>query len=477
MPFANLSAQSSGLSRVEAAVKSLAQDPDMRSANWGLAIRDAQSGRLLFGYESERNLATASTMKAVSTATALGVLGPNFRFETRIEYVGSLSSDGVLEGDLIIRGGGDPTLGSDRFGKPYQMATIFYDWAQKVKQAGIKEIQGRVIGDEGTYSSQLTPGNWGWEDMGNYYGAGAGGLNVHENLYRLDLKPGARTGDRTKVLRTDPEIPRIQFYNELTTGRPGSGDNAYIYGAPYTYGRYLRGTIPAGVSSFSIKGSIPDPALFCADQFKEVLQACEVAVVGQANTSRRLKLMGENLPEKGKLVHRHFSPTLADIVIPTNMKSINLYAEALANQVAQAREGDNREVGEAMKKYWQSQGVNTRGMYLRDGSGLSPNNQLSTGQLSAILCKVYQSGYYQSFNQSLPVAGKSGSLSRMMRGTKAANNLRAKSGYISGVRSYTGYVEDGQGRTLAFTFIVNYFSGSSGQMRNKMANIMALMAN
>lgn len=466
----SLSAQTNRLSGLEAAVASLDRDPAMRSANWGISVINVRTGELLLNHHGHKSLATASTMKVVSSATALAKLGANYRFATRLEYSGQISSDGTLNGNLYIRGSGDPSLGSDRFGERYEMETVLAKWVADIQAKGIRQINGEIIGDASCYGSQLTPPKWPWEDMGNYYGAGAGGLNIHENMYRLDLKPGSRQGQATSVAGTYPEQRSIRFENEILTGRPGSGDNGYIYGSPYTHMRYLRGTIPPGKPIFSIKGSIPDPALYTAESLQAALRDAGIEVSRLPNTIR----LGATNSGNCTPISTHQSPRLQDIVYQTNQHSINLYAEALALAAGAAlgSKGSTASSLDAIESYWSNQGVATKGMYLRDGSGLSPNNVLSTYQLASLLRKVGQSTYFDVFDASLPVAGRSGSLKRMMRGTAAEGRLRAKSGYISGVRGYAGYVELASGELLAFAMIANYYSCSASQMRQKLATLM-----
>lgn len=467
------SANAQNMNRLSTAIQSLSKDPDLQSANWSVCVRDMNNGSILTEYQSRKSLSTASTMKAFTTATALSVLGSDFRFKTVLEIDGNLTSDGVLQGNLYIRGEGDPTLGSDRFGEKFELVSLMHVWANLIKTAGIKRIDGHVIGDATSFSSQLTPGKWSWEDMGNYYGAGAAGLNIHENYYRLDFQSGPKTGDATKVMRTEPNMTNIVFINEVSSR--GSSDNAYIFGSPYTNIRYLRGTIPPGRSRFSIKGSIPDPALFCAERLTDELSICGVPVSKAPSTMRLEDLAGRRHTAQRKVIHTHQSPALRDIAYHTNMKSINLYAEALAIRTAIALKKGNStaKAVKAMEDYWATKGVSTKGMYLRDGSGLSPNNVLSTSQLTAVL---YRMRGNTAFYNSLPLAGKSGSLKSMLKGTVAEGRLRAKSGYISGVRSYAGYVETVDGKKLAFAMIANHFSCGAGAMRRKLEKLMVALA-
>ncbi len=468
----------SQMPQLQAAVDALEKDPAMQSGLWSLSVRDAKSGKLLLGKDAEKCLVTASSMKAITSATALAVLGADYQFETVLEYEGKINEQGVLEGNLIIRGGGDPTLGSDRFGQAYEMEDILNTWTGVIKALGIKRIQGKVMGDATYFSSQLTPGNWNWEDMGNYYGAGASGLNVFENLYTLYMKPGSRTGSPAEIIRTYPAIDGLTFLNELSTGAPGSGDNAYIYGAPYTYERYVRGTIPAGPPLFKIKGSIPEPDMLCAKLLLEALANCDILVESGPGSMRRELLSKSYKPSQRTTIHTHRSPALSEILTPLNQQSINLYAECLLKAIGKKLkdEGSTAAGVEALLKYWEGKGITGKWQYIRDGSGLSANNAMSTSFMTQVLASSWQSANGEILKKSFPLAGRSGSLSGMLKGTAAEGRLYAKSGYISGVRAYTGYVTTSDGRELCFAMLANQYACGAGEMRVKFERIMAKIA-
>jgi D-alanyl-D-alanine carboxypeptidase/D-alanyl-D-alanine-endopeptidase (penicillin-binding protein 4) len=469
-------AQTPALTRLSREIERLQSDPDMRPASWGVAVVEVRSGKLLASHDPYRSLTTASTMKAITTATALEVLGADFRFETTLAYDGKIN-DSILVGNLYLVGDGDPTLGSDRFGAAYELDAVLNQWVQAVKAAGIRQVQGAVIGDASIFSTQLVPAKWPWEDIGNYYGAGAAGLNIHENTYRIDFR-SKRPGTLTDILRTEPVMDDLSFTNEVMAGPAGSGDQAYIYGAPYTTERYVRGSIPPNRSSFSVKGSMSDPARSTAAWLREELIDCGITVVGPATTVRQLWAK-EGVPmTQRKPLHTFRSPTLSDIVRETNFKSVNLFAEALAKRLAVKldRAGSTEAAVDAITDHWQRRGVGTQGLTLRDGSGLSPNNGVSALQMAQILAKAEQGSAGTAFYASLPIAGRSGTLSNMLQGTAAEGILRAKSGFISGVRSYAGYVDLPDGRRVAFAMIANQFACGPGEMRSKLERLMAALA-
>lgn len=464
------------LPRFTQAAEQMLRESDMQSASVGMSVVDVATGQVLYSHDADRGLATASTMKAITTASAMAILGPDFRFETKLAAAGEIR-EGVLYGDLVIIGTGDPSLGSDRHRASDGLDPLMYEWAQQLKNKGINTIRGSVIGDDSFFSTQLTPGNWGWEDMGNYYGAGPSALNICENTYRLDLSSSSQPGGTTTILRTDPPM-QLFFVNELTAGAAGSGDNAYIYGAPYTQIRYVRGTIPPGKSLFTIKGSMPDPALFCAQQLAISLEKCGITIVDAPSTTRLRKLADKPLPRPTQVLYTHYSVPLTEIAQATNFNSINLYAEALARRIAveRGKEGTSIDGAIVMEGYWSGKGVNTRGMNPKDGSGLSPNNVVTASQFTSILSLASRSSYAASYLASLPVAGESGALKSSMKGTAAQGKIRAKSGYISGVRGYVGYADLPNGRRVAFAFVANHFEGSAGTMRSRWETLMVKLA-
>ncbi|MEL7533567.1 MAG: D-alanyl-D-alanine carboxypeptidase/D-alanyl-D-alanine-endopeptidase [Bacteroidota bacterium] len=462
------------LPQLQNAVNTLDKDPELRSGTWSISVIDMSSGKYLLSHNGDKSLATASTMKAVTTASSMAILGTDFRFQTLLQHDGTIEN-GRLKGNLYIKGEGDPSLGSHRFDAKYKLAQLMITWAEQIKLAGISSIEGSVIADASFLGSQMVPDNWTWDDISNYYGAGPCGLNIHENFYRLDFK-SRTTGSRTEILRTDPAMPNMIFHNEVIAR--GSSDNAYIYGAPYTYETYLRGSIPPNRAVFSIKGAIPDPAWYCAYRLSEELKKCGVKVSEAPISVRQLQNLGLYKKSSRKLLYTHESPPLRDIVKQTNMESINLYAEALLLRAAKEhqRAGSTAQAASWMEAYWREQGVSTKGMSIMDGSGLSPSNGMSTRQMAKILYFASRKPYGIALESSLPLAGRSGSLKSMLKGTAAEGKLRAKSGYISGARGYTGYVTTSNGKKLAFSMLANRYSCSAGAMRRKFETLMAKIA-
>ncbi|MCB0581242.1 MAG: D-alanyl-D-alanine carboxypeptidase/D-alanyl-D-alanine-endopeptidase, partial [Phaeodactylibacter sp.] len=306
----------------QAAANRLAAEPSLKNGSLSISVVDVESGKLLASYEPERSLSPASNLKVLTTASALALLGPDYRFQTQLEYDGALSAEGQLSGNLYLTGYGDPTLGSPLLEGATPLEPLMERLRMAVQQAGIRRIDGAVSGDASAFGSNSSEGSWQWEDMGNYYGAGAWALNLHENLHYLHFQQQGQLGAIPPIVGAEPEIPGLQFVNEVVSAARGTGDNAYIFGAPYQFNRYVRGTIPVGTGIFTIKGSIPDPPLLAAQRLRQSL--AKVGIIASAASSR---LDGQ--PGERRQLYTHYSPPLSLIVKRANMESVNLYCEAM----------------------------------------------------------------------------------------------------------------------------------------------------
>ena len=465
---------------VQQAVDDITNHSAMEHAQWGFVLRDVETGKILLSENPDETLLPASTMKTVTTGAALGILGEDYTFKTYLEHDGEIV-DGVLKGNLYIRGGGDPSLGSDRFDSGLDLDGLLDVAVEILNKKGIVKVEGDVIGDASIFEDAMLPTTWVWSDIGNYYGSGASGLTVNENTYYLYFEPNKTVGDSAKLLRVEPEIPGIEFVNEMKTGARYSGDQGYIYGSPYTFLRYLRGTIPQGKAEFSIKGSIPDPALYAAQRLKGALVKNQIPVGGDAETIRILSLEGTAPEAKRTKIYTYESPPLKDIIYWLNKKSVNLFAEHLVKIIGYKvyLDGSNASGTRAIREWWAKKGVDVDGLHMKDGSGLSRYNGVTPAQLTKMLVVDAKQATFTSFYNSLPIAGVStdpGTIRRLCKNTSAANNLRAKSGYISRVRCYTGYVDTKSGKRLCFAMMSNNYTCKNRAMRDMFEKLMVVMA-
>ena len=239
-------------------IRRFIERPILRGASVSFVVKRVKDGKTLYNYEGDRQLTPASVMKTVTSATALELLGEDFRFETTVEYDGELRPDGVLDGNLYIRGGGDPTLNSSESRTPKD--SVVNAWVDAVRAAGIREITGAVVADERIFDNEGVSMKWLLEDLGSSYGQGCYGLNIFDNRIGISLSSGAK-GTTPQVTAVTPRVEGLTFHNYL---RAATKDSAYVVGFPFANERSLFGTLPARRSGLYLGADLPDPPLFVA---------------------------------------------------------------------------------------------------------------------------------------------------------------------------------------------------------------------
>jgi serine-type D-Ala-D-Ala carboxypeptidase/endopeptidase (penicillin-binding protein 4) len=446
--------------QIAKAYSAFESDSQMKYGISSFTVLNGNTGQVVFQRNENIGLASASTLKTVTAATAYHLLGPDFKWETKLSYTGDITN-GILRGDLYIMGGGDPTLGSWRY-PATRKDVILNNWVAAIRQAGIKSIEGRIIGDDSLFGTQTLPVGWTWQDMGNYYGAGPNSLTWHENQFDLHFRPGSKVGDAAVLLQIRPALHQVKIVNEVTTGSAGSGDNVYVYSAPYSEVIYLRGTYGIDLKKV-ISGSVPDPAFQFAGELADTLKYTGVPVKYGFSTVRRLEVTGEKVLGLNMIpLATHVSPSLSEVNYWFNQKSINLYGEHLLKTLA-SKKGDNSstEAGVAvLQQFWRQKcGIEPAALNIMDGSGLSPGNRITTAAMARILQTIKAEPWFGSFYEGLPVY----------------NKMKMKSGTINNVLAYTGYQTTSKGEPLVFSFIVNNYSGSSSAVRQKMFKVLDVL--
>ena len=435
----------------------------LANASVGIAVTDNLTGDELFKSEPQLSLVPASILKVVTTATALEVFGPDFRFTTTFSGSGTIRND-TLFGDLQIIGGGDPTLGSVYFPENNH---FLEDWIKTVQNKNIKVIQGNLIVDATIYESQMIPNTWVWEDIGNYYGAGASGISVSDNLYEIHLSSG-KEGKLTKIVRINPEIPGLEIRNEVVSSNITS-DQAYVFGSPMDNKRIINGTIPVNKSDFVVKASVPDPAVLLASEFKRKLSVNGISIFGGTKFE---KVKIDQSPPAFLAVNQ--SPVLSEIIKVTNHESVNLFAEHFLKHLAFQKYGvgTTKDGCKFITEFWKDKGLDMTGFFMNDGSGLSRFNAITASQMVEILKFMKtKSAYSADFFQSLATVGN-GTLTVFSNENFPNECLHAKSGSMTRVRCYAGYLKTISGKELSFTIMLNNFSCSQTETIQKIQELL-----
>jgi len=458
------------LSGFDSALHRFGASGQLTHASWSFCAVDVATGEKYRGVNEHLALVPASTLKPFTSGAVLSILGSHYRFRTDVCIGGERDSTGVLHGNLYLVGGGDPTLGSERFGHEVSIDTLFLRILQALQLQGIETITGSVIGDGSVFGAIPVIPSWQYEDIGNHYGAGAFGLSVYDNRVTYIFEPGRRAGDPARLVGSRPEVPYLQVVNEVTTGPRGSGDRVNVYGGPFFQHHWLRGTVPAGVTTFEVSGAMPDPVYHAAFALHEYLAGNGITILRPPTTRLRMSWMGETDHQSCVVVYQHFSPPLSEIVYWVNFRSVNIYAEALVRTLGRERGGEGTtEAGlREISRFWARRGVDISGLSLKDGSGLSRKNVVTTATLAGALAQMSRDKEWWHFYASFPVAGESGSVASRFRRGAARGNLRAKSGTLENVRGFSGYATTASGRTLAYALIVNHYSGTRNDLMDEM---------
>ncbi|GAA4441284.1 D-alanyl-D-alanine carboxypeptidase/D-alanyl-D-alanine-endopeptidase [Pontibacter saemangeumensis] len=433
--------------KLATAFNSFQQDPQLRSGIASLYVVDAKTGEVVFGENAKTGLVPASTLKLVTSASAYELLGKGFRYKT-----GFASAKKGNEAALLVLPGGDPTLGSWRWGETKE-ASILNGLTQAMKTAGIKSLSAVVLENKG-WEAGAIPDGWLWQDIGNYYGAGAAKLNWRENQFDVILKSGAKVGDPVTIVAIEPEISGYELQSALTSAASGTGDQAYIYFPLNGGAGTIRGTIPINQGRFSISGAMPD----ASRQFVSALQGA-LSKAGIQAPAKPLAQGALPSPAEGYTTfHTVTSPPLDSIIYWFNRKSVNLYGEALVRTIAYKSKGmATTEKGvEEIKALWKQKGIPETELNIVDGSGLSPLNRVTAHAQVSVLQYAKKQPWFGGFYASLPVF----------------NGMKMKSGTMHGVKGYCGYYKGKDGREYAFSFLVNNYNGSEGALMKKMYAVL-----
>jgi D-alanyl-D-alanine carboxypeptidase/D-alanyl-D-alanine-endopeptidase (penicillin-binding protein 4) len=444
-------------------------DKRFADAQWGVKVVSLDRSEMLFEKNPLRLYIPASNNKILTAAVALIRLGPQFRFETRILTDGAVRS-GVLRGNLIIQGSGDPS-NSEEFqtGTPF---AVFVDWAAKLKELGIRSIKGDILGDTGAFDENKFGKGWEWDDLVEAYAAPISALQFNENSITIEITPGGARGSAPS-LWTSPLPGYLAIENKIVTGAEDSSPSIRIKPGRSMESLIVSGSVPLNGSVVTRTVAAQSPVRYYLSALKHVLseQGIDTSACGikeERNYAR------SSLP----LLWSHSSPELSEILKPLMKESKNLYAETLTRTLGFTAlgEGTFAKGKEIIEETLEEMGVAKGSYSYADASGLSRLNLASADTLVKILKHMYGHQYFDSFYNALPAAGVDGTLEHRLKETKAQNNLRAKTGTIANVSAISGYLRTADGEMLAFSMIANNFlvaKNEAEKLQNKAIELLA----
>lgn len=456
--------------RLDKAIDRILDRPALADATWGVEVRSLASGKVVYARNATRNVKPASTMKIVTAAAALDAFGPDETLPTTVETVGRQDAMGRILGDVFLVGGGDPNL-SGRFANNRPIAPL-EALADQLRAAGVRRIEGRLVGHEGLFQGERRGDDWTWGDLVWAYGAEVSALSFNDNAVDLTVSAGEREGDPVVVERS----PASSYYRVVSTATTSAS------GTPGE----LRVRRAAGSSLIEISGTWPriptppwggsvaleDPARYATTVFREVLEARGIAVMGEVATS------SAPLPAGRRVLARLQSRPMAELLGVINKRSQNLHTEMMLRLLGARRAGaGTAEAGHAVvEEFLRRVGVRPDNWARQDGSGLSRSNLVSPREMVNLLAAMHRHRHAAVFRSTLPVAGVDGTLGGRMKGTAAAGNAAAKTGSIRHVNALAGYVQTRRGETLAFYVAANHHAGPSTDATGAIDELVALLA-
>lgn len=423
---------------VDINVNTMMTDPVLKNATWGFVVYDPKTKKVVSSYNENTPLVPASTTKLLTTETAMSMLGENYRWNTQLEYSGTVDENGVLNGNLYVVGSGDPSLGTNKAGA-WAYRDIISDFKEGLSREGIKKVNGDIIIQTALFKGNISklPENVVWLENNNYYLPAGTTREINPANEKLIVKKGNGFSTEKKFFYVSP-------YN-----------NQMVYADVYE-----------GNGILTTK--LPDAPAYLANSFRTTLVKSGIPVTGKVTPK-----MTDANPENRKLVSVYKSPTLSDIIYYTNQHSDNGLAEALLKTVGFQSLGDQTtESGrKVVTGHLQEEGFDMLGLNYIDGSGLSRSNHVTPISQAKFLTSLMNEKYYATYLNSLPVGGQSGTLKRMFNGA-GNGQVFAKTGTLNKVKTLAGYLKTNSGKTLVFSLMVNNYAGSVDMVKKRMERIL-----
>ena len=450
-------------SKTEVSLDNFTNLPQIENASLGIKVMNLETGKTLFKLNSNKSLVPASSMKLLTTGAALEVLGKDYRFKTILSYDGKIDSNGTLNGNIYITGRGDPTLGSKylvtknplwitKEEKKKQLKFLNL-WVEKIEAMGIKKINGKIITDPSYYPKTTLSKTWEWGDLRYTFASKPSGLTFLDNSIKLTL----RKKGNDIVASVTPSYANTVVTNKVTTNNNKRTSEITLIVPPYSNEIIALGTMNRPAISFNTV--MQDPASALGKIFSQTLERKNIKNNGSILIDDITKKTG-----KKTFIYTHYSPKLEEIISYMNKYSVNLFAEHIKIET-------EKNASQTIKKYWNSR-LPTRGLYIYDGSGLSRYDGVTPDTFVEILKYMKESKKFSSFYNSLAEPTKGGTFKEFQEKTVLVDNLHGKSGTLTGIKSYGGYMHNVDGDLLAFSIIVNHHGLSGAEISKKLETLM-----
>jgi PBP4 family serine-type D-alanyl-D-alanine carboxypeptidase len=434
------------------------EDDMFRGVQVGISVRSVNPAGVLVAINEDQMMTPASTVKLLTSGTALARLGPAYSFITRLVYTGELDEHGVVDGDLLVLGGGDPTF--PRTGTGGLSLDLYEIWADILRTMGMRRIEGKIIAVDGFFQDRPLGNGWCWDDQGYAFSAEISGLNFADNCVKVYVGPGTEEGEPGRAWLW-PQTEFVTLDNRVQTVGAAGADSVVIRRATCGNTITCEGTLGEGGFRIAERIAVASPSLYAAVVLDEVLETAGIEVRGKPERMPGVATMADTTR-----VTEHISPPLWEIIKRVNKDSDNLCAEVLLRTVGRelGDSGDAASGLAAVREFTMSCGVDSSGFVLVDGSGLSRLNAVSAEAVTAFLACYASHHLFGDFYQSLAIAGVDGTLEGRLVGTAAEGSLRGKSGSMTGVSALSGYSVDRRGDQIVFCILLNGYRADGGDL-------------
>jgi len=428
-------------------------DPSFSNATWGVLIQSLETGEYFYRRNEDKLLMPASSLKLFTTSAAFILLGPEYRFTTNIYKRGNIDGS-ILKGDIIVQGRGDPTISGRFYGG--DNLRVYNLWADSLLNLGIDEIDGSIIGDDNEFDDKGLGEGWAWDDESYWYSAQSSAVSFNDNC--VDLSVSVNKEKRTARVSVSPNTKYIVPVNEVKVVPNDSVTDIDVYRETGTNIITVSGTIKENSDTVNTFCTVNNPTQYAVVVLKDVLERKGIKVTGfPVEVSDLTKPLDY---KQADLLFTNYSVPLREIVKVVNKNSNNFYAEQILKTVGLEEEhyGSAEKGIESEMNIFRDMGINTDAFNIVDGSGLSRLNLVTPRQFVSLLNYMFKSKHYIPFYNSLPIAGVDGTLIARLKNTRAEDKVRAKTGYLTAVRSLCGYAITGDNEPMAFAIIANNFN-------------------
>jgi len=436
-------------------INTILADERLNGALIGLSVRNGETGELLYSHLGETRLRPASNMKILTSIAALETLGADHRFKTEVAIDGTLESN-VLDGDVYIKGYGDPTL----------LKEDLEQFAKELKAYGIHTIKGNIFGDDTWYDDVRLSQDLNWSDESNYTGAQVSALTLSPNedydtgTIIVEVSPGLKVGEKAEVT-INPETDYVTIINQTKTVATSETKKLSIEREHGNNTIHIEGTIPVDGIHSEKWVAVWEPTGYVIDIFQRLLEKNEIQLIGDANIQQKAT------PQEAVVITEKESMSLSEILLSFMKLSNNGHGEMLTKEMGKKvyDEGSWDKGLQVIEEVVAKFGVNTETILLRDGSGMSHKNMIPANELTQLLYQIQQQDWYPIFEKTLPVAGEEdrsigGTLRHRMTDLGLNGNVKAKTGNLTGVSTLSGYVTTESDEEVIFSILVNNYLGN-----------------